>query len=160
MPILKVKDGDSWKCVFGGGNKSTVNETESTEYSGCYYRMVDGVQQWINPPMIVNTSYTTVERYNGQPVKVALFEVDVESANSALDISTVVPSDAIIIDFIGTASGTSPNFATTYHTFYPAMSLYGGPSSHFDVNFEDGWLYVSNNSELENFKTRVILKFI
>lgn len=42
--------------------------TEDTEYPGCFYREVDGEKEWLNPPMVSNTAYRTVERYDGKPV--------------------------------------------------------------------------------------------
>lgn len=45
---------------------------ESTDYAGCYYRMVSGVVEWVNPPMVVGTEYRTTERYLGKPVYVKL----------------------------------------------------------------------------------------
>lgn len=48
-----------------------VNPTfESKVYSGCYYRVVNGEKEWINPPMIDGTRYRTTERHNGKPVYV------------------------------------------------------------------------------------------
>ena len=47
---------------------ATPNGIESTEHPGCYYRMVDGVQEWINPPMVLGKSYATTERWNGKTV--------------------------------------------------------------------------------------------
>ena len=41
---------------------------ESTDYPGCYYRMVGGVVEWLNSPMIPNNEYRTTERHNGKPV--------------------------------------------------------------------------------------------
>lgn len=41
---------------------------ESTEHPGCFYRTVDGVQEWLNPPMEVGVEYRTTERHNGKPV--------------------------------------------------------------------------------------------
>lgn len=43
---------------------------ESTDYPGCYYRMVDGVVEWFNPPMLLGVEYRTTERYLGKPVYV------------------------------------------------------------------------------------------
>lgn len=43
---------------------------ESTEYPGCYYRMVSGVVEWFNPPMALGEEYRTTERYQGKPVYV------------------------------------------------------------------------------------------
>lgn len=49
-----------------------VDGIEDTTYPGCYYRMVDGEKEWLNPPMVLNTAYRTTERYNGKPVWVGL----------------------------------------------------------------------------------------
>ena len=40
----------------------------STDHPGCYYRMIDGVTEWVNPPMILGIEYRTTERFNGYPV--------------------------------------------------------------------------------------------
>ena len=47
---------------------------ESADYPGCYYRMVGGVVEWLNPPMILDIEYRTTERHNGKPVYVKLFD--------------------------------------------------------------------------------------
>lgn len=47
-------------CDYGfDGNES---------YPGCFYRNVDGVIEWINPPMVIGTEYKTTERYKNKPV--------------------------------------------------------------------------------------------
>ena len=51
-----------------------VDGLESTDYPGCYYRMVDGVTEWINPPMHLGVEYRTTERYNGKPVYTKLVD--------------------------------------------------------------------------------------
>lgn len=43
-------------------------QIESEEYPGCYYRNVDGVKEWLNPPMKAGVEYRTAERYNGAVV--------------------------------------------------------------------------------------------
>ena len=47
---------------------------ESTDYPGCYYRTVDGLTEWVNPPMILGIEYRTTERYLGKPVYTKLIE--------------------------------------------------------------------------------------
>ena len=47
---------------------------ESTDYPGCYYRTVDGVTEWFNPPMILGVEYRTTERYLSKPVYVKLLD--------------------------------------------------------------------------------------
>lgn len=41
---------------------------EDPNNPGCYYHMVDGVQEWLNPPLLIGIEYRTIERYNGKPV--------------------------------------------------------------------------------------------
>lgn len=43
-------------------------EVESEEYPGCFYRVINDTEYWINPPMVKGVEYRTVERYNGKPV--------------------------------------------------------------------------------------------
>ena len=47
-----------------------MDATESTDYPGCYYKVNNGVKEWINPPMVTGTEYHTTERYLGKPVYV------------------------------------------------------------------------------------------
>lgn len=44
--------------------------TESESQPGCYYRTVDGVTEWINPPMVPGVEYRTTERWNSKVVYV------------------------------------------------------------------------------------------
>lgn len=44
--------------------------SEHNSYPGCYYRMVDGEVEWLNPPMIPNGAHRTCKRFNGYPVYV------------------------------------------------------------------------------------------
>lgn len=39
-----------------------------SSHPNCYYRMVNGVKEWINPPMIAGVEYRTTKRYNGNPI--------------------------------------------------------------------------------------------
>lgn len=55
---------------------------ESVEYPGCYYRMVDGEQEWINPPMVTNVEYRTAERMNGKTVYAKRLGVTIDSPES------------------------------------------------------------------------------
>lgn len=47
---------------------------ESTDYPGCYYRTVDGVTEWVNPPLELGKEYRTTERYLGKPVYVKVID--------------------------------------------------------------------------------------
>ena len=49
-------------------NLEVSQAIEDTTYAGCYYRMVDGEKEWINPPMSAGVEYRTTERYYGGDV--------------------------------------------------------------------------------------------
>lgn len=59
-------------------------EIESTEHPGCFYRMIDGEKEWINPPMVANNHYRTMERCDGKPVYVAHVYVGSEVLSECL----------------------------------------------------------------------------
>lgn len=57
---------------FCGGHFKTRGGEDiyrmSANHFGCYYRKVDGVIEWVNPPMELGTEYRTTERWNGKVV--------------------------------------------------------------------------------------------
>lgn len=63
---LASKRPNTWMPTASdvGAEPATADST----YPGCYYRMVNGVKQWLNPPMIPNEEYQTTERRNGKVV--------------------------------------------------------------------------------------------
>lgn len=84
---------------------------ESTEYPGCYYRMVDGVVEWFNPPMQVGgidadgnqiNEYRTTERYMGKPVYAKLIDFGPGANNTEKSVEHGA-RNAIVIDFGGYA---------------------------------------------------------
>lgn len=48
---------------------------ESGPHPGCYYRIIDGENEWINPPNEFGIAYRTTERWNNKPVYQKLFYV-------------------------------------------------------------------------------------
>ena len=62
----KAADAAAVGAALAG--KAPAQEDES--FPGCYYRMVNGIKEWINPPMILGVEYRTTERWNGKPIYV------------------------------------------------------------------------------------------
>lgn len=69
-------------------NAETFNKRmiESDEYPGCYYRMVDGETEWLNPPMVADVEYRTTERCNGKPVYVKYIDHGKGTTNMYVEI--------------------------------------------------------------------------
>ena len=85
--------------------------TESTDYPGCYYRMVDGAQEWINPPMVVGVEYRTTEKFEGKPVYCQLVYLTnvVDGGTVAVD----VPGVDTVLRFFGSRSGVPLPFISS-----------------------------------------------
>ena len=63
-------------------NINALHAVESTEHPGCYYRMVDGEKEWINPPMLFDVEYRTAERNNGNVLYTKTFGVYITGADT------------------------------------------------------------------------------
>lgn len=61
----------------GIANATTLfaQATEHSTYKGCFYRVIDGVIEWINPPMWYSTEYRTSERHDGKAVYIKAINI-------------------------------------------------------------------------------------
>lgn len=111
------------RALPGGGIDQEMAQKEpaieSADYPGCYYRMVDGAQEWINPPMAAGVEYRTTERYHGKPVYVKTVptgampaaagvsnRVTVQTSITASDVDTFIRFDGLVTN--GTMNYTLP----------------------------------------------------
>jgi methionine-rich copper-binding protein CopC len=117
---------------------------ESAEYPGCYYRIVNGVTEWINPPMMHNVEYRTTERWNGNVVYTKLIDLGtVPSGNKTIDIGV----HGVVT---GAASGLIRHYAFT-NTGRSALS--GGTTVDdwtVSVNIYDGIVSVTGGAGIGN----------
>ena len=61
--------------TFNNMMASLYQAMEDSDYPGCYYRMVGGEKEWINPPMRAGWEYRTTERFLGKPVYTCAFDL-------------------------------------------------------------------------------------
>lgn len=59
-------EGDAVPKGYADSNFAPA--VESADYPGCYYRTVNGVVEWDNPPMLPGVEYRTTKRHNGAAV--------------------------------------------------------------------------------------------
>lgn len=62
---------------------------ESADYPGCYYRMVEGRQEWINPPQVVGREYATTRRHLGKVVYTRLFDLGLSANGKATSVDVL-----------------------------------------------------------------------
>ena len=69
QPLTVDSGGTGAKDVATARTNLEVAQAKpSITYTDCYYRKVDDVTEWYNPPTVVGKEYRTTERFNGKPV--------------------------------------------------------------------------------------------
>ena len=106
------------------------------EYPNCYFRMVDGEREWINPPMIDGVRYRTTERHNNKPVYV--FGARIATTDS---IDTQQTYDSLlntedIISITGTKIDSSGYVYSLNSAEHPCTVYYNYDTLY--VSFSDG----------------------
>ena len=77
---------------------------ESTDYPGCYYRMVNGVQEWLNPPIVGGGEYRTAERCMGYPIYTKLISFGNLPNATAKTVAHGISGVGIVTDVYGYTS--------------------------------------------------------
>jgi hypothetical protein len=99
----------SEKVMFCAGvGTSVAPAIEDDTFHGCYYRVVDGEQEWINPPMQVGVEYRTTERHGGSVVYKKLVEFvnsEALSGTSSVNIPHGISNLSLILSADITTNG-------------------------------------------------------
>jgi hypothetical protein len=89
---------------LGYANDNYAQAIKSADYPGCYYRTVNGLTEWINPPYVESTEYRTTERYMGQPVYTML--ISESSWKSGNNIEVSFPNNKVYVTEISARVGS------------------------------------------------------
>jgi hypothetical protein len=138
---------------FGGTGATTAEDArvnlgvapaiKNDAYPGCFYRMVDGEVEWINPPISVGTERRTTERYMDghgvwQPVYTQLFSFDCPSGEYTTSGQFI--KNCIVIRFDGYTS----NF------MLPRTLAAAGLKQDIDVWRDSNYRYVQQSETKED----------
>lgn len=66
--------------------QSAIDETNTRNY-----RVVNGVTEWLYPPMEVGVEYRLAERYNNQPVYTKLIDIESWESGGVIELTDVSP---------------------------------------------------------------------
>lgn len=89
-------------AAVGAALAAKAPAIESAEHPGCYYRVVNGITEWLNPPVAAGLEYRTTKRWNGKPVYKQLLAAGSLPAAGAVHLN--IPTSGII-DYIISAKG-------------------------------------------------------
>lgn len=79
---ITIENGGTGAKTAAEAFQNITGFVEDSTYAGCYYRMVNGVREWFNPPMVLGTEYRTTRRYKGSPVYVMAVNVGTMPSSS------------------------------------------------------------------------------
>ena len=117
---------------------------ESTEYPGCYYRMVSGVVEWVNPPILPGVEYRTTERYLGKPVYAMIINCGMSEDNKIIrvtpenELGTLIRGDVVL--------GGEPAFYIAGNDFSNSYSRYANVEQNggqIEISLRQGSSYGS-----------------
>lgn len=103
-----------------------ASEIEDPDHPGCFYRTVNGVREWLNPPMELGVEYKTTERYVGKPVYALAFDYGaLPNTTHRVAYFPVAENVGKIIDYGGEGAGyVLPNvYPTTGYDIKLAVCL-------------------------------------
>lgn len=69
---------------------------EDKEHPGCYFRTVNGVKEWLSPPMVAGVEYSTTERWEGRRVYTKLVDFGALPNKTYSMLSVGIPAPTVI----------------------------------------------------------------
>lgn len=68
--VMDIDKGGTGASTAEGAreNLEVAQAIEDDTHKGCYYRLVGGEKEWINPPLVSGSDYRTTERIDGKTV--------------------------------------------------------------------------------------------
>lgn len=103
---------------------------ESTTHPGCYCRTVNGVTEWVNPPLTVGVEYRTTKRFTGKPVYAKTIEFGAMPAATAASVNVTGLSAEYVVSALGVmSSGRAFPYSTTHSTFGSVSLFANAPTA-------------------------------
>ena len=134
---------------------------ESTDYPGCFYRMVGEVQEWLNPPMVIGVEYRTTERYNGKPVYWKSFNFG-NLPNATLKL--ISHGSSSIEDIVASSCSARSGSGSVVHIPSATNDLYVNEAPYFvGLTWASGAtesrVYIVTNADRTSWTGKFLLKY-
>lgn len=153
--------------IYGIRNTSSSNPVgtgtiESIDHPGCFYRMVNGVQEWLNPPMELGVEYKTTERYMGKPVYVKVRETGTLPTAAGVSARLTLMSGATnvlkVVDVKCTLLSGTGNYAAVLPFYKNNATL---QAFLVDVGMNDGkpYTYLETTKDMSAYTGIITWKY-
>lgn len=131
---------------------------ESTQFPGCFYRIVNGIMEWINPPTMPGVEYATTERWNNKPVYVKTIYLGALSNKAVITITIDAEYDKVFF-VSGYAFDPENNmshpFPITRNGLTPVAVISG-----IEGNGSESNIIINVNDDLSAFSGYITVKYV
>jgi hypothetical protein len=154
----KFTQGSEYAALVGNVSKLMANAVESTQYPGCFYRIVNGNTEWINPPSLPGFEYMTTERWNGNPVYQTMIYAAALPNKTVMSVHVNSYFDEII-----SITGFAIDSDNNMHYQFPI--ILNGLTPVAVISFAEGDggsgsdITINTNDDLSSFKAYVTVKY-
>ena len=134
-----ISTDEVWRGTDSSVCLTDIIGAEDKNYPGCYYRTVNGVTEWINPPMVVGTEYRTTEQWNGKVVYTILVDCGAISNQKAVTVENISQTE------IFKCEATVGGHVLPYKTYQAYVDVQRLGSNNFRFYFYCGGDIVGQN---------------
>lgn len=151
---------DAWAQMLGyiktleDGLADKMPATESAEASGCYYRTVDGVTEWVNSPRVTGVEYRTSERWRGKAVYEKIIDFGALPNTGYRSTLHKISGIESVVDVRGVAAG-SGGFGYSIPLGYTNSSGIGS----IDIYVNGSSVIISATTDWSTSSGYVLLKY-
>ena len=120
-----------WADLPTGGS-GAIEWVEDSTYPGCYYHMVDGEKEWLNPPMVFDQEYRLMSRSKGYILYTKIYDMGlVEDGIGSSILGEAIP------DFIW-ENGDEHKMITDVKTWIGRIGDFVAECSIGGIEIDDG----------------------
>lgn len=131
---------------------------ESTDFSGCYYRMVNEEVEWINPPNLFDTEYRTTERWNGESVYQKVTYVAALSNKMVMSVHVDAAFDKII-SITGFAVNSDDNMHHPFPIIINGLEVVAAITGAAGDGGDGIDITININEDLSAYKAYITVKY-
>lgn len=166
---------DRYDSVHVGDAKTTIadtivdQQTQISEKQNAIFKTngggeitqdVNGVAEWINPPMALGEEYRTVERYNGKPVYAKL----VDFGNLPNETVKYIPHGVANIEDIAFVSGSAKNGSSVVYIPSATGDTYVNESPYivglvWACGASETNVYIVTNANRTSWTGKILIKY-
>lgn len=152
-------DAASTGAAIHAAVEHKLDGAQSAEHPGCFYRMVNGVMEWINPPAAIGVEYRTVQRWNGHPVYQKIVALG-RLPNAQVSRYNNIASFDHITELSLLVKTSADNDAADINGAFSAISLYGSGTASIWAEAKANIAVNTYSWDASGFEGYALMKYV